>query len=246
MLNPITNSVIKERFRQANENDAQYQENLIIQRANEQKNTLRQEHKDLGCLFYLFPISIPYKIWEYFQNKKKAEQVAKIENDTNVQIRNVYAEADRKTMQQIQRYESEVDAYHKKILNNSDNLKEMVDYVTMMFQRMISHADSGPHIKFIETDFIFEVRKTNISFNYQSSYTNPLDDYNFERQRYRDLHTDTECEGLAQALAKMTIKQMKCIYPPNSIAISVSHNDAIVTMHFKSANKNFVVPRDIV
>ncbi|MEE1351335.1 MAG: hypothetical protein UHM23_04715, partial [Clostridia bacterium] len=87
---------------------------------------------------------------------------------------------------------------------------------------------------------------TGINFNYQSSYTNPQDDYSFEKQRYRDLHTDAECEGLAQALAKMTIKQMKSIYPPNSISITVSHNDAAVTMHFKSANKNFVVARDIV
>lgn len=245
-MNPITNSVIKEGFRQANENGARYQETLIIQRANEQKNKLKQKHTDLGCFFFLLPISIPYMIWEHFNNKKKAEQVAKIENDTNVQIRNAYAEADRKTMQQIRQYENEVDTYHKKILNNAGTLKEMVDHVTMMFQRMISHADSGPHIKFIETDFIFVVSKTGINFNYQSSYTNPQDDYSFEKQRYRDLHTDAECEGLAQALAKMTIKQMKSIYPPNSISMSVSHNDAAVTIHFKSANKNFVVARDIV
>lgn len=245
-MNPITDSVIKEGFRQANENNARYQENIIIQRANEQKNKLKPQHKDLGCFFFLLPISIPYKIWEYFDNKNKAEQVAKIENDTNVQIRNAYAEADRKTMQDIRRYESEVDSYHKKVLSNASTLKEMVDHVTMMFQRMVSHADSSSHIKFIETDFIFVVRKTGINFNYQSSYTNPQDDYSFEKQRYRDLHTDAECEGLAQALAKMTIKQMKSIYPPNSISISVSHNDAVVTMHFKAANKNFVVARDIV
>lgn len=245
-MNPITNSVIKEGFRQANENNARYQETSIIQRANEQKNKLKQEHTDLGCFFFILPISIPYMIWEHFNNKKKAEQVAKIENDTAVQIRNIYAEADRRTMQQIRQYESEVDTYHKKVLNNASTIKEMVDHVTMMFQRMVSHADASAHKKFIETDFTYVVRKTGISYNYQSNYTNPQDDYNFEKQRFRDLHTDAECEGLAQALAKMTIKQMKSNYPPNSLSISVSHNDAAVTMHFKSANKNFVVARDIV
>ena len=36
------------------------------------------------------------------------------------------------------------------------------------------------------------------------------------------------------------------IYPPNSINISLSHNDAQVTLHFKGANKNFVPARDIM
>ena len=239
-MNPITNSVIKEGFRQANEDAARMRENTIRQNANAQLSQYKKKHAD-GCLSFLF-----LGIFYYFHNKQVDEMVAKINNDTSVQIRNAYAEADRRTMQQIRQYESEVDAYHKKVLNNAGTLKEMVDHVTMMFQRMVSHADSSSHKKFIETDFIFVVRKTGINFNYQSSYTNPQDDYSFEKQRYIDLHTDAECEGLAQALAKMTIKQMKSIYPPNSISITVSHNDAAVTMHFKSANKNFVVARDIV
>lgn len=242
-MNPITDSVIKEGFRQANEEAARFRENSIRQNANAQLNQLKKKRSNLGCLAILF---FPVLIYEYFYNKKIDEQVAKINHDTQVQINNVYAEADRKTMQQIRQYESEVDSYHKKVLNNASTIKEMVDHVTMMFQRMVSHADSSAHKKFIETDFIYAVRKTGIIFNYQSSYTNPQDDYNFEKERFRDLHTDAESEGLAQALAKLTIRQMKSIYPPNSLSITVSHNDAVVTMHFKSANKNFVVARDIV
>lgn len=239
-MNPITNSVIKDGFRQANEEAARMRENTIKQNANVQLSQLKKKHAQ-GCLSFIF-----LGIFYYFHNKQIDEQVAKINNDTSVQIRNVYAEADRRTMQQIRQYESEVDAYHKKVLNNASAIKEMVDHVTMMFQRMVSHADSSAHKKFIETDFIYAVRKTGIVFNYQSTYTNPQDDYNFEKERFRDLHTDAECEGLAQALAKLTIKQMKSQYPPNSLSITVSHNDAVVTMHFKSANKNFVVARDIV
>lgn len=239
-MNPITNSVIKEGFRQANEDAARMRENTIRQNANAQLSQYKKKHAD-GCLSFLF-----LGIFYYFHNKQVDEMVAKINNDTSVQIRNVYTEADRRTMQQIRQYESEVDAYHKKVLNNAGTLKEMVDNVTMMFQRMVSHADASAHKKFVETDFTYVVRKTGISYNYQSNYTNPQDDYSFEKQRFRDLHTDAECEGLAQALAKMTIKQMKSIYPPNSLSITVSHNDAAVTMHFKSANKNFVVARDIV
>ena len=242
-MNPITNSAIKEGFRQANDEAARYRETIIRQNANVQLNQLKKKHSNLGCLlFILFPV----RIYEHYYNKKIDEQAAAINNNTSAQIRNIYAEADHKTMQQIRQYESEVDAYHKKVLSNTGTIKEMVDHVTMMFQRMISHADSSSHKKFIETDFTYAVRKTGIIFNYHSSYTNPQDDYNFEKQRFRDLHTDAECEGLAQALAKMTIKNMKTLYPPSSLSISVSHNDANVTMHFKAANKNFIPARDIV
>ncbi len=242
-MNPITNSNIKEGFRQANEANARSKENVIRQNANARLSQMKKKHSDLGCLMFIF---FPVWIYEYYYNKKIDEEVLKINNDASVQIRNLYAEADRITMQQIRQYENEVNTYHKKVLNNASTVKEMVDYVTTMFQRMVSHADTSAHKKFIETDFTYVVRKTGISFNYQSTYTNPQDDYNFEKQRFRDLHTDAECEGLAQALAIMTIKQMKSIYPPNSLSITVSHNDAAVTLHYKSANKNFVVARDIV
>ena len=136
--------------------------------------------------------------------------------------------------------------YAQKDLAKAESIAPMVDHVVSMFQRMISHADAGAHMKFIEADFTYQVITSGIKYSYQSRYTNPQDDYNFNKERYRDLHTPAECEGLAQALAKLAINKMKSIYPPNSINISLSHNDAQVTLHFKGANKNFVPARDIM
>ena len=79
-----------------------------------------------------------------------------------------------------------------------------------------------------------------------SNYSNPKDDFNFNRERFRDLKTDAECEGLAQALARMTYSKMKKRYPPNSMEINIDHMDAKVTMHFQGANKNFVPAKDIL
>ena len=115
-----------------------------------------------------------------------------------------------------------------------------------MFQRMISHADSRSHIKFIEGTLIYTVVNEGIYYTYPSTYTNKLDDFNFNVARYKNLKTPAECEGLAQAIAMLTIKKMKKIYPPNSMTISVSHNDAEVTMIFKGANPNFVPARKIL
>lgn len=154
--------------------------------------------------------------------------------------------ADQRTQQEITAYERDVKMYAQKVMAKSESIAPMVEHVVGMFQRMISHADAGAHMKFIEADFTYQVINSGIKYSYQSRYTNPQDDYDFNKERYRDLNSPAECEGLAQALAKLVINKMKSIYPPNSINISLNHNDAQVTLHFKGANKNFVPARDIM
>lgn len=173
------------------------------------------------------------------------DEINKLRQKTSNEIRAAYADADRRTQQDIDRYDSEVKQNCQAILKKPDAFKAMVDHSVMMFERMISHADSASNRKFVETDFTYKVEVYGICYKYQSTYSNPKDDFNFDRQRYRNLNTREECEGLAQAIAKMIISKMKSKFPPNSLTITVSHIDAEVTMRFKSANKNYVPPRDI-
>lgn len=172
-------------------------------------------------------------------------EVGKLKQKASNEIRAAYADADRRTQQDIDRYDSEVKQNCQAILKKPDAFKAMVDHSVMMFERMVSHADSASNRKFVETDFTYKVEVYGICYKYQSTYSNPKDDFNFDRKRYRNLNTREECEGLAQAIAKMIISKMKSKFPPNSLTITVSHIDAEVTMHFKSANKNYVPPRDI-
>ena len=174
------------------------------------------------------------------------EEKQRLQDAANNEIRQEYMRADQRTQQEIAAYERDVKMYAQKVMAKSESIAPMVDHVVNMFQRMISHADAGAHMKFIGADFTYQVVTDGIKYSYQSRYTNPQDDYNFNRERYRDLSTPAECEGLAQALAKLVINKMKSIYPPNSINISLNHNDAQVTLHFKGANKNFVPARDIM
>ncbi len=172
-------------------------------------------------------------------------RIQQLRNNAATQIRNAYAEADRKTQHDIDQYDAEVKRNCQMILKKPDVFAAMVDHAVNMFQRMISHADSASNRKFIEADFTYKVELYGICYKYQSTYSNPKDDFNFDKQRYRNLTTREECEGLAQAIAKMTINKMKSLYPPNSLNITVNHIDAEVTLHFKAANKNYVPPRDI-
>lgn len=172
-------------------------------------------------------------------------KVQQLRNTAASQIRAAYNEADRRTQQDIDQYDAEVKRNCQTILKKPDAFAAMVDHAVNMFQRMVSHADSASNRKFVETDFTYKVELYGICYKYQSTYSNPKDDFNFDRQRYRNLTTKEECEGLAQAIAKMTMSKMKSLYPPNSLNITVNHIDAEVTLHFKAANKNYVPPRDI-
>ena len=265
-MNPITNSTIKEQMRQRNESTARARESQIQSQlqANlgclQHKPPLRLELGPVGVIICIVLtlvtygvalviglaiwFAIKYKIRTY--NEEIDLQKQMLQDAANAEIRQEYMLADQRTQQEIEAYERDVKMYAQKVMAKSQSVAPMVDHVVNMFQRMISHADAGAHMKFIEADFTYHVVTDGIKYSYQSRYSNPQDDYNFNRERYRDLTMPAECEGLAQALAKLVINKMKSIYPANSINISLSHNDAQVTLHFKGANKNFVPARDIM
>lgn len=176
---------------------------------------------------------------------EEEDKIQKLRNQAASRINLAYAEADRKTRNDIAQYDADVKKNCRMILKDPDAFSAMVNHVVDMFQRMVSHADSASNRKFVEADLTYIVTQYGIIYRYQSTYSNPQDDFNFDRERYRNLTTQEECEGLAQAIAKMTVGRMKGLYPPNSLNITVSHIDAEVTLHFKAANINYVPPRDI-
>lgn len=271
-MNPITNSTIKEQMRQRNESMAQNRESQIRNQLAANLNRLTYKKKydfspfgigggilgvilafsGLGFSGIFVGLALGAGGWVVLNQSVNSangnidSEKQRLQDAANNEIRQEYARADQRTQQEIFAYERDVKMYAQKVLAKAESIAPMVDHVVSMFQRMISHADAGAHMKFIEADFTYQVITSGIKYSYQSRYTNPQDDYNFNKERYRDLHTPAECEGLAQALAKLAINKMKSIYPPNSINISLSHNDAQVTLHFKGANKNFVPARDIM
>lgn len=270
-MNQITNSVVKEQFRQRNESYAQSKEAQIRSQLNQDCNQLTHKaSRELtpfligggilgiviavsggGFIGFLCGGGVGLAAWgianasvKNFNNEQDQKRLS-LQAEAERKIRDVYIQADQQTQAEINAYDRAVQQHCQQILSKRESVSPMVDHVVNMFQRMISHADSGPHMRFVEADFTYQVVNTGIRYQYQSRYTNPQDDFNFNKQRYRDLSTPAECEGLAQALAKLVISKMKQTYPPNSINITLDHIDASVTMHFKGANKNFVPARDI-
>ena len=164
----------------------------------------------------------------------------------NADKKKAQKEADMKTQKEAVAYDTEVRKYCDRAMAKADLFTPMIDHQEMMFQRMISHADHGSNMAFVEADLVYTVTNTGITYTYHDSrYSNSIDDFNFSKKRFRDLHSPEECEGLAFALARMTLRRMKQVYPAQSMRIEVSHNDAEVTMHYRGANPNYVPPKDI-
>ncbi len=169
--------------------------------------------------------------------KNSAEEIEKMRSSWEAQTR-----------QEIGAYEAQLKQYCQKALKNSASIRPMADYVTDMFQRNIRQADSGPNVKYIEAELTYEVRRDGIYFSYEGDFFNALSEYNFDRQRFRNLTSDVECVGLSRALAIMTTKDLIDSYPPHYVVgdkIPLTHRDAMVTLHFKAVNPNFRTAKDI-
>lgn len=270
-MNQITNSPVRDAMRVKNEADAKRKEIQIQDKLRKDlagivsKETFPSQAcfglavifgiigAVIGRSFQAFLVgavvgAVMY-IWMNLQVKKQnadadAERERLRQNAKN-DIQEAYNEADRLTRQQIDAYDKEVERYCQTLLQKADTISEMVEHNTDMFRRMISHADASSNIRFVEADFCFKVLVTGVMYSYQSKYTNPQDDYNFNRRRFHDLNSSAECEGLAQALTKLTVRKMESYYPRNFEPIQVSHIDSEVMMHFKNINQNFVPAKNI-
>ena len=179
----------------------------------------------------------------YNKQKKRMDPLKAIAEKS---VEDVDKETKERIRAEIESYDKNVKETFDKVISDPSNIDTMVDYSIEMFKRMISHADSDSNKRFIECNFTYVVTLNEIKYLYDSEYTNPRDDFNFEKQRYRNLHCDYEREGLALALAQIVSKSMKDLYPPNTINITIKNVDYKVTMAFKAPNEKFVVARDIV
>ena len=200
----------------------------------------------LGLVVALLVIFVGARVNDVIKNEKYRKKIKNIEAYADNQIKKVDEEVKKQVENEIRAYDDNVKNTYLKIISTPANIDTMIDYSIQIFKRMISHADSDSNMKFIECNFKYIATTTEIKYWYDSEYTNPRDDFNFSKQRYRNLHYEYECEGLALALAQAVSNKMKTLYPPNTLKITISNEDAKVVMNFKAPNENFVVARDIV
>lgn len=271
-MDPINNSRMKEQMRLNNNAEANRKASEIDSRVLREINALKPEKKPEatgyiiggvllgwvigaftgGLIGFVVGFLIPIGMWGAAcgkvndTNANIERRVKEIQAKGNADKKKAQKEEDMKTQKEAAAYDTEIRKYCDRAMAKADLFTPMIDHQEMMFQRMISHADHGSNMAFVEADLVYTVINTGITYTYHDSrYSNSIDDFNFSKKRFRDLHSPEECEGLAFALARMTLRRMKQVYPAQSMRIEVSHNDAEVTMHYRGANPNYVPPKDI-
>lgn len=212
---------------------------------------------------YMIGVVIAFFVMVSNTSTKKQNQKIERENDEKMRlyneelqdISNKKAQSNQRIVQEkertdalrkaeIAKYDADVDNFCQQALGNS-GIEPMVARTVEMFKRMVSHQESGAEVKYIEADFNYEVSKTGIIYIYESGYSNPESEFNFQKERFHDLNRREECEGLAKALSVLVVARMKEEYPSDLTTIRVTNQDANFNLHFKTANENFEAARDI-
>ncbi len=199
----------------------------------------------IGFGIFIVFLFVDIAILGTISENRYRKSVTTLEMERDTKIKEIDEKISHRIKSVIMQYDIDVKETYQKVMANPSNIEPMVDYSVEMFKRMISHADSDSSKKFIECIFTFVVTTEAVKYKYESDYFNPRDDFNFEKQRFRNLHYEYECEGLAIALAQSVSNKMKMIYPPNTLNIEIRNEDSKVMMNFKAPNANFVVARDI-
>lgn len=160
----------------------------------------------------------------------------KLACDQNIQSKK--EQMARATEQALQDYKNEVKAYSQQVIG-SERIKPMTKHAVLVFQQNISKADKSPSVKYIEAVLDYTVTREKICFMDAYGREKPQLSYDFTVEHAPVLKNDAQCEGLAQALAKQVVFEMKSLYPSDTMAIGMKHTDMIVALRYRDDNENY-------
>ena len=140
-------------------------------------------------------------------------------------------------------YEKDVDKFCKGFMTCPDKISFMVDYILKVFNlsysKVKSEIDQAPLIK---SNMKFRVSKEQLIFdfdNHDSETNRKRSDENsknlqFYKKGFPNLENDSQCEGLARALALMIKKKMEDLSP--TMMVTFEQLKTTVNIHTKDIN----------
>ncbi len=135
-------------------------------------------------------------------------------------------------------HEAAVTNYCQSVIRR-EYVKPMAEHLTMSFRRGVDGADRSAAVKYIDVRLNYTVTNTAVTFQDDRGDTLPLLSYVFADENAPDLNSIEECEGLAQALAKRVVLNMKSVYSSSTMKIALRHTDAVVSLRFTDNNPNY-------
>ena len=134
-----------------------------------------------GLIGFVVGFLIPLGMWGAAcgkvndTNANIERRMKEIQAKGNADKKKAQKEADMKTQKEAAAYDTEVRKYCDCAMAKADLFTPMIDHQEMMFQRMISHADHGSNMAFVEADLVYTVTNTGITYTYHDSrYSNSM------------------------------------------------------------------------
>lgn len=153
-------------------------------------------------------------------------------------IQNINQKCAQEITEEEQKFKEECLAYAKKYIN-SPNIGQVVEWLYTYVKKKIAAADRSAYLQEIEVPFMFSV----LSHCVDSEFAK----FDFTTNIFKHFTSMSQQVGFAEALTKLLyVKIMK--YNKQDVSgttakVSVSHNDANVTMKYIAKNGYFCHPK---
>ena len=179
-----------------------------------------------GLLFGIFGVFPGYLLGTYLDDKRekqykeqmkewKSEAKTKAKAEYDQRIEEINIEYAKKYDEYVRLFELE--AQNESVRYAESTLaKEVINWMTEGFIKVIDSADRRPHIQEIDIPFIFKVYTDKITCN--------LGEYDFEINRCRSLETPIEQTSLARAIASSIQLNLIMKYPVDQSGTPVKVN----------------------
>lgn len=173
------------------------------------------------------------------RNEKKDDERIRLTLEAEHRVADAYAQADAATQREVAAYDNRVNAFRSSC--KPANIARIADHTANVFLQAVAigEKNAGNFMQFVELDFVYNVFLDRIEYTYDG-ITHIADTFSFTQQRYKQLNDTAEAEGLAAVLMKGTLGKLRPQFQGKFAKVSNSHQDALVTIHFRMPNPNFV------
>ena len=177
---------------------------------------------------------------KYFEEQAmKDSETAKMEAKRDIKLKE--KEIEEKIFSIKDAYDKEVEQFYKRLTENPAKISPLVDHIMNVFKSMDYTVKHEP---LIILDLKFEVTKEQLKFDFdepdpRTGRKKIEDDERnllFFKEGLSNLTKDSECEGMAMALAQIAKEKMEEISP--TMMVTFDQNNTTVIIHTKDINPN--------
>ncbi len=177
-------------------------------------------------------------------------KVSSVVAENEAKIKELYNRLDSELNAEIAKFNREVKKQSVEYLKDKKIMSIVSPNLYGMYKKVYNQADKGSNKSHIIFNFSLEVTPTDILYTYNSGYSNPLGNFNFDRERMQTFdNSPVKREAMACAMTQEFVTRVRKELTPvgkkidkDSSPVKFEHKGRKVTFRFSIANPGYVPP----